>query len=275
MSRRPFSHVVAATLFAAAGPAAGAIITPGTGTNGADTYVQNGSTSNFSAGADLVVKNTGDPAGTTNRKAYLRFDTATLPTPGTIGLATLTLGVSVNNGGGSGLPTTTPQNFIFSIFGLNDGATAGGGKLGEDWDPTTITYANAPANDITGGGSVLTGSGTTDGGQAVLLGTFNVTEFQPSGTIVTAISGTPLINFLNANTDGRATFIVTRTGFSPNTTVVGGNSSGPGNANSAFASAQATNVTLRPTLTAEVPEPGALAVAAVSGLLLLRRRARA
>src|SRR5690349_14556881 len=75
----------------------GASITPASGV-GADTFVQNGSTNNNSAGTDLVVKFTGNDADTTNRKAYVRFDTSQFPAPGTIGSASLSLTVSSNNG---------------------------------------------------------------------------------------------------------------------------------------------------------------------------------
>jgi len=250
-------------------PARAASVTPASGA-GADTFVQNNSTTNNSNATDLTVKFTGTSTDNTNRKAYIRFDTSSLPAPGSIASAMLNLTVSINNGGGSGATTTTPQNFTFNVYGLNDGSTAGGGKLGEDWDPTTVTYANAPANDTTSGSTVLTGTTTDNGGTAMLLGTFNVTQNDTAGTTLTALNGTNLVNFLNANTDGRATFILTRPGFTANTVA---NGSIQGNANSAFASAQTTTLTA-PTLTADVPEPAAAGLLATAGGLLLARRRR-
>ena len=244
-------------------------VTPATGV-GADTFVQNGSTTDNSTNSDMVVKFTGTDADTTNRKAYIRFDTSTLPTVGSIASASLSLTVSINNGGGTGATSTTPQNFTFNVYGLNDGSAAGGGKLGEDWPATTITYANAPANNTASGSTVLTGTSTANGGTATLLGTFNVSQNDVAGTTVTALSGTNLVNFLNANTNGEVTFIITRPGFSPNTVA---NGSVQGNANSAFASAQSTTFA-PPTLTANVPEPASAGLLTFGALGLLARRRR-
>jgi hypothetical protein len=153
------SVVVLCSLGLSGSAASAAIVTPSSGV-GADTFVQNGSTTNNSTGGDLTIKFTGTDTETTNRKAYVRFDTSTLPAPGTIGSATLALTVSINNGGGTGPTAITPQNFTFNVYG----PAAGGGKLGEDWDPTTITYANAPANNTASGSTATTGTTTANAG---------------------------------------------------------------------------------------------------------------
>lgn len=250
--------LLACAMIAPAGIAHAAVVTPGAG-NGADTFVQNGSTTNNSTSADLVVKFTGTDTDTTNRKGYIRFDTTSLPTPGNITAASLVLTVSINNGGGSGATTTTPQNFTYNVYGLNDGSS------GETWNPTTITYANAPANNTASGSTVTTGTGAN---QATLLGTFSMSQTDVAGTPITALSGSSLVDFLNANTDNLATFIVTRTGFTPNPAAP----SIQGNANSAFASAEAA-AAARPALTA-TPEPGSAALLGLASLCCLRRKRR-
>jgi hypothetical protein len=269
-----WSVVVACAAFCGHGVAFGAVIDSGAGA-GADAYVQLNSTSNFGSG-DVVVKWDGGNTGTTNRKGYIRFDLSTLSEPVTS--AALELRVALNNGGGTP-QDTNPQTYTLAIYGLNDGATAGGGFLGEDWGETAINWNNAPANIVSGtgaGNAVRTGTGTADGGQATLLGSFTILN-SPVGTEVVALSGTNLVNFLNADTNGLATFIVTRTGFTANP------DSDPltptptqGSANLSFSSGENATVGFRPQLyiNEPIPEPATAAIIVPAAALLARRRTR-
>ncbi len=250
------------------GAGATTIITTATGTMGADSYVQFGAaTSNFGTQTSVVTKYGGNDTGTTNRKIYLRFDVSSLGSAVTS--AQLDLTVALNNGGST---NTTPQNFTLALYGLNDGSTAGGGFLGEDWDETAINWNNGPANIVSGAGAgnaVRTGTGTANGGEAALLAVFNVTATDTAGSVVLASSGSSLVDFLNLDTDGQVTFIITRTGWTS-----GGGTPTPtqGNSNLAFSSREAASGA--PSLTLElVPEPGStLLLAAGASLLAFRRR---
>ena len=87
--------------------------------------------------------------------------------------------------------------------------------LGDNWAENVVNYSNAPAN-TSAGNAVLVGPGTSNGGQAMLLGSFSV--LGPPGTHAVALSGGPgsnLVNFLNADTHKRATFILTQNVFTP------------------------------------------------------------
>ena len=157
--------------------------------SGADSYVKKGNaTTNYGAATQIVVKDSG--SGSTTRKGYLRFDVAS--PGGYFTDATLTLDVNMNNSGGG--DSTTPRQFTIRVHGLKDG------DAGEDWAEGGITWNNAPAN-ATGNNKI--------NADAVLLGEFIVpAELTPT---VTFSAGT-LNSFLNADTDGRATLILTRQG---------------------------------------------------------------
>jgi hypothetical protein len=206
-------------------------ITTATGA-GADAYIELGdATTNYGSDTEIDVKDTSTSSNGLNRKGYIRFDLSSLTAPVTT--ASLAFTVSVNNGGGTPLDPTL-QGFRFDIYGLNDGSTAGGGILGGNWAENAIDWNNAPANIVSGAGAsdtVQTGTGTTDGGQAVLLGTFAVTG--PVGTQTIALSGganSSLVDFLNESVSKTPTFIITRY------QVVSPDGVTYANANSAFAS---------------------------------------
>lgn len=245
-SIKNFSSVTAffisATLCLAENPV---VLTTASGTKGADAYVQLGVPgSNFGSVADLAVKYGGNNAGTTNRKVYVRFDISSLAVSSAD--ASLALTVGLNNGGST---NRTPQNFTLNLYGLNDGATAGAGALGEDWDESAITWDNGPANIVSGtgaGNAVKTGAGTANGGEAMLIGSFEVTAAENVGSVIVAASGTNLVDFLNADTDGQVTFIVTRTGW---TTGGGTPTPNQGGSNLIFRSKENTTGHQPPTLT--------------------------
>ena len=269
--KKVHSIILISSSLIAAGASAAVVITTATGVNGADSFVQLGNgTTNYGGGADLTVKYGGNDTSGTTRKGYFRFDVASL-TGASVTNASLSLTVGINNGGST---NTTPQNFTLNLYGLNDGATAGGGILGEDWDETLITWDNGPANVVSGAGagnSVKTGPDTANGGAATLIGSFEVTAADSTGSIVLAASGSNLVDFLNADTNDQVTFIITRTGWSS-----GGGLPNPsqGGSNLTFRTKENTSGHEFPTLNLDViPEPSSgLFVLLSCGAGLLRRK---
>ena len=206
---------------------------------GADAFVQQGSaTTNFGSGADLTIKG---GAETTTRKVYLRYDLSSLGGTDALGAA-LNLDVTLNNGGGT--PAGPPEDFTVEVFGLNNG------DFGELWNEGTINWNNAPAN-------------TTDNGllaNAVSLGSFIVPESNaPYGVM---FSSAALLNFINADTNGVATFILRRTSAGTTSNLVFGSAEGTAGA--------APRLSL---LVTTIPEP-ATALTGLLGMALLAVRRR-
>ncbi len=79
------------------------------------------------------------------------------------------------------------------LYGLNDGTA------GEDWDENTITYDNAPT--IPGDGNAATQD--LDTTNLTLLATFHV-----EGSGVSTHWNPAILSFLQADTDGRVTFVL-------------------------------------------------------------------
>jgi hypothetical protein len=93
----------------------------------------------------------------------------------------------------------------WNVYGLNDDVVADGlGRQGNDWDESTITYANAAGVD----NAAAEGTFSFLAGETTLLGTmsFDGVDVQPlpfaSNTTDLDLSG-----FLNADTDGLVTFL--------------------------------------------------------------------
>jgi hypothetical protein len=82
--------------------------------------------------------------------------------------------------------------------------------LGEDWSPAETRWENAPANDPASTTGVKTGADTAAGGQAELLGSFIVPKSTADGATLTILEGEKLVAFLNADTNGIVTFIITK-----------------------------------------------------------------
>jgi hypothetical protein len=171
--------------------AASTTITTGVG-NGADTFVT------YDAGCDVYCdENYGwwetiaikhdSGTGLLQRKAYLRFDIDSVADP--IEGVRLEL-VYVSHQYCSASPST------YNVYGLNDG------HVGESWGESTITWNNAPANDNSGDGVLP--------GQASLLGTFSVnfSTMSPSGVVL--FSSSAFLDFVQSDTNGLITLIVTR-----------------------------------------------------------------
>ena len=171
-------------------------------------------------------------------KSYLRFDTTGLV--GTAVSASLNLDF-----------VATDSLSVINVFGLKNNAT------GQGWGESTITYLNAPANDLTptgAGGTYTTpgtGGATTD---AVFLGTYAVINGHCT------FSNTDLVSFINADTDHLVTFILTPTS----------------DKNVQFLTKEVgPNTADYPTLSVTIPEPAsALILLAGAGSLALGRRRR-
>lgn len=169
--------------------------TPGDGKEGADTFVRRNS-GGFGSDTTIQVKS---PGGVT-RIGYVRFDLSTLSN--VVEDALLELTVSGNS---------VTRDVTFHVYGLNDGTAAGGGKLGEDWSETSMNWSNAPA---------LNNSNiNVDPTKAVLLGNFFVTPTDTTGTVKVFSNADSnvsdgLVDFLNADTNGIATFIIKAGAFS-------------------------------------------------------------
>jgi hypothetical protein len=171
-------------------PAAAVDLTTGQG-QGADTSVRGGDMSARSFGnLDILRVRNASSLGSA-RKTYLRFDLTALPTPiKSAASARLTLTIAAAEGS-----SPADKAWTFQVFGLKDAAT------GEDWNEKNTNWENAPANDAKTAATL-----TPD---AVALGTFTVTGKGEAGKTAT-LSSPELLKFLQADTNGKATLIITR-----------------------------------------------------------------
>lgn len=178
--------------------------------DGADAYVHWYSSSTDQANQNnggkttLEVKHAGDVEGDhVYRKCYLRFDLSDIDKTNLAEVA---------------LELTTASNSTgqtFNVYGLLDsqpeenwieGESAANLNVATDTDPANdawLTWNNAPGN--------ADGNGV-DPSKAILLGTFT------GGPISQKIGGTnqALLDFINADTDGLVTLIITRDTHDPN-----------------------------------------------------------
>ncbi len=153
-------------------------------TNLEDTYVQEGSETNYSTAEELLLH-----AGTSgSQKSYIRYDLSSYHH--TVTNAAFKMTVSDLD--------AQDYAFNFRVYGLNNGVAD------ENWNPSTITYSNAPAFDAAGD--------QVDLGEAVLLGAFDLGLMSTNdiGTeyAMTEESAGALTSFLNADTNDLATFII-------------------------------------------------------------------
>ena len=177
-----FMTVVAAALLLSVGTAAALDLT-----SVADTYVQDSvPDGNFSTETSMVIWdwfNPG-PADWLWYKGYIQFDVSSVTLP--VDTATLTCTTSDGQ-----FPPGT------SLWGLNDG------DPGEAWVEADLTWNNAPANDTAGNGLLS---------NATYLGDFNTPELQyPDPGAIGGkgdVSNAALKDFVNADTDGLATFMI-------------------------------------------------------------------
>lgn len=158
--------------------------------NGADSYVDGKSANaNNGTASSLIAK------GSTDRKSYFRFDISGIQKPLKFASLEMTL--------------TAAKERTPAFYGLNDGSTAGGGHLGENWGETAITWNNAPGH--TNIYAVVEGTGTANGGECRFLQSveYYTTISATANVARVVLSGDTLLDFLNDDTDGLVTFVVT------------------------------------------------------------------
>ncbi|MEM1295150.1 MAG: FecR domain-containing protein [Verrucomicrobiota bacterium] len=137
----------------------------------------------------LLVKNSGTKKGP-SRKAYLGFELGSLNLD-ELAEAELILHFDPT---GWGLASHVPDS-EFTVFGLKEAGLDG-------WSKVTMTWENAPAN-VLGHGAHLQSDAVEK------LGTFRIEQGVARGAF--GISGSALVEFLQAQTDEVATLIVVRT----------------------------------------------------------------
>ena len=164
---------------------------------------------NYGASTDMGVRNYSQfPA-----KAIVRIDRSALgSTP--VDHAAFELEISTTN-------TGLIDPWTYNVFGLNDGHT------GEDWVEGTgtgqglggaaVTYDNAPGFSAPHGGTydpATPGSGGVDHTHATFLGTFTLRANRREKRLVQTDA---LRDFVNQDTDGQLTFLLTRVSNANNT----------------------------------------------------------
>jgi hypothetical protein len=170
--------------------------------------------------------------------AYVRFDLSGY-TPGSFTTATLDLTSAA-------LVDSPAIGNTFYVWGLRNS------QNGDGWGENTITYNNAPGLTIGGGVATLDIDTTT---KADLL--FTTIQVANGGTISMTNAG--LLSFLNADTDGKVTFII-------------GAPAALGDPSFLFASEEHATLAA-PTLNfTVVPEPSTALLGGLGLLALLRRR---
>jgi hypothetical protein len=163
---------------------------------GADAFVRGGSSATVNQTSPLttfLVKGELDVNnGLFRRKAYIRIDRSTLACD--VQAAVFQLTVVEGDRGGT-FPNGAPDvTWDFDVYGLVDG------HAGEAWTETTITWANAPGN---------LNANEMDASATVHLASFTIDDRGVTGATV-SVAGPALASFVNADTDGRLTFIVAR-----------------------------------------------------------------
>ena len=158
---------------------------------GADLNVRGGTVAaDNHNNAWLRVRNAANLDGA--RKVYLRFDLSTLPSPAkSATAASMTLQLLPAEGN-----SPPDKIWTFDVFGLNNGAPE------ENWGENKVTWNNAPVSDPSSPVALETN-------KVMPLGQFTIVGKGVAGDKI--VFSTPaLLKFLQADTDGLATFILTR-----------------------------------------------------------------
>ena len=172
---------------------------------GADAalYADGGRTDdNYGADSLLAVRN----ASTFARKAILRIDRAAFADP--VDGARLELEIATKN-------TGLIDAWTYNVFGLDDGAAGEswveGDGIGRDAVGDEVTWANAPGNapGVNGGAydATLDEGGGADPASTTFLGTFTLRAGARERVGLATVAPR---DFVNADTDGQLTFLVTR-----------------------------------------------------------------
>ncbi|MDA3925420.1 MAG: DNRLRE domain-containing protein [Kiritimatiellae bacterium] len=151
---------------------------------GVSGFVRGGNTGHF-GGVDINLKNAGS-VDNFARKGYIRMDISDVDF--TIRSAYLDMVVCMTDIIYKNIDQT------INVYGLTDESL-------DNWNPAETTWDNAPANDISSSSGVVTNS-------AVFLGEFTV-AYEDAGT-PKRFTSAALIDFLNADTNGKVTFILCR-----------------------------------------------------------------
>jgi ferric-dicitrate binding protein FerR (iron transport regulator) len=155
---------------------------------GKDAYVQPLYPSEHSSDILLLVKNTKDLTSLYKRKAYIGLDLSSVK-----GMRIVDAQLSVTfTPTGMGFASEVPDA-TFTVYGLTD-------ETLDDWNERTMRWKDAPAN--------RPGGNEVDPAKTIKLGTFEIPQGALEGT--RSISGKALVDFLNADTNGIATFILVR-----------------------------------------------------------------
>jgi hypothetical protein len=233
-----------AAVVVGAGPAvvlAASIDIPTTYNDGADAFVYSDTnTVGTNYGSDPLLRVRSDGRA---RKSYLRFDLDQIPSGDTVSSASLKLTVE---------ELTSDPNKVIRIYGINDGAA---GDLLSGWTEAGLTWNNAPSKGTAG--TANGASNAADSSTTTLLGTLST----PSDETQYSFSNAALANFLNSDTNGIVTFILT---FDP---------ANVGSSMSYHSSDSPAAATKQPLLSlVTVPEPATLSLLGLGSLALLRRR---
>ncbi len=160
---------------------------------GADMSIRGGAFATGNHGNNLLrVRNAGDADIQDARKLYLRFDLSKLATPiksATDASVTLQMLPAEGN-------SPPDKIWTFDVFGLNDGLPE------ETWGENTVTWNDAPVSDPKSPVGLTTK-------KVKSLGQFTITGTGTNGQKV-AFSSPAMLHFLQGDSDGLVTFIITR-----------------------------------------------------------------
>jgi len=183
----PAALVVCFLAFAICVPANATLITvtPADGNGVDDDVIENNANNNSGTGRTFLELRSRDVTSTTrHRVPFLRFDISVIPSGETVSGATLSW---FHEAGGSG--------FDVDVFGVVDGVTGEG-----NWTASGLTYNSAPGFSTA---NYPNPDRNHTAGETTFLGSVSVT-----GSGSHSLSSAGLRSFLNADTNGVATFIL-------------------------------------------------------------------
>ncbi len=156
---------------------------------GKDTYVRQGNGGGPFGRSPLVMAKRSAERETNQRKTYLGFDMRRFKG---MKFREAELALAIRSSG-LGYASVVPDS-VFTVYGLRDQSL-------DEWDETSMTWQNAPAN-------VLEHGSRLDESKTVKLGSFEIKQGVSSG--FRGVEGELLTDFLNEDSNGIATLIVVR-----------------------------------------------------------------